>query len=63
MGISFPLVTLQVWIEYVPVKELRQMSLDFPLPDLTEHYASDVRKESRVQPMICALSIPPLCAV
>lgn len=35
-------VTLQAWIEFVPVKEVRQIQLRFPLPDLREHYASDV---------------------
>ena len=36
------LFCVQIWIEYVPVKELRKLDMEFPLPDLSAYYRSDV---------------------
>ncbi|CAI7991555.1 Insulin-degrading enzyme [Geodia barretti] len=32
---------LQLWIECVPVKELRQLMIEFPIPDLHDYYYCD----------------------
>ena len=37
--------TPQLWIECVPVKELRQIKIEFPIPDLDQYYYCDVRRE------------------
>ena len=41
--LSFLPSSRQTWTEYVPVKDIRQVLLQFPLPDITEHYQSNVR--------------------
>ena len=33
---------MQLWIECVPVKELRQVKVEFPIPDLKQYYYCDV---------------------
>ncbi len=42
LGSDLSFLRVQIWIEYVPVKELRKIELEFPLPDLSIYYNSDV---------------------
>jgi len=37
---------LQTKIEIVPIKDLRHLSVMFPIPDITQHYKSSVSKET-----------------
>lgn len=37
-----------MWLEYLPVKDVRQLRLEFPLPDLTEYYDCDVSQDSEL---------------
>ncbi|KAL5471496.1 hypothetical protein EMCRGX_G029619 [Ephydatia muelleri] len=32
---------LQMWIEVVPVKEMREIRMEFPIPDIHEHYKAN----------------------
>ncbi len=34
-------------LEYVPVKDVRQLNLEFPLPDLTQYYDCNVSTDEQ----------------
>ncbi len=40
--VTWLVICVQIWIEYVPIKELRKLDMEFPLPDLSAYYHSDV---------------------
>ena len=44
---------LQMRLEYVPVKDIRQLRLEFPLPDLLQYYDSNVRQYQRKLYLAC----------